>query len=217
MTSPTSLPAPPLAPAGPRTQQRGIQVPQLLLSLLVVAVFALLAVWWQASSTSRTGIVGLAVDVAQGESIAAADLTEIFISTDVPTNVVPIENRDVFVGARPVADLSAGTLLTTEMFVTGAELEDGQAFVGLVLDFTRAPRGIVAGDRVQVLVAGDDGVDIISPDARVDSANYDTDSVTLRLRLALTDGQRVQASSGAVVVIEVENSGLAPWESEAPS
>ena len=142
MTSRTSLPAPPLAPAGPKRQQRGIQVPQLLLSLLVVAVFALLAVWWQASSTSRTGIVALAVDVAQGESIAAADLTEIFISTDIPANVVPIEAREVFVGARPVADLSAGTLLTTEMFVSGAELETGQAFVGLVLDFTRAPRGI---------------------------------------------------------------------------
>ena len=57
-----------LAPAGPKRQQRSIQLPQLLLSMLVVAVFALLAVWWQASTTSRTPVLALASDVSTGST-----------------------------------------------------------------------------------------------------------------------------------------------------
>ena len=208
-----------LAPAGPKRQQRGIQLPQLLLSLLVVGVFALLAVWWQASTTSRTPVLALAADVEQGEPITAADLTEIYVSTDVPAQVQPAEGSRAFIGARPVTNLSAGTLITGEMFVAGAELSAGQAFVGLVLDSTRAPVGIVAGDRVQILAPfGNDGeVEVLSADARVQNAEYDGRQLFVRLRLDLTSAQRVQVMAEDVVLIEVENSGLADWEAEDPS
>ncbi len=213
MTSPTQL-AGELTPAGPKRQQRGIQLPQLLLSLLVVAVFALLAVWWQASTTSRTPVLALAADARQGEPLKASQLTEIFISSDVPANVQPSSDMSVFVGARPVTDLSAGTLITTEMFVTGAELGSGQAFVGLVLDSDRAPIGIVAGDRVQILAPtnGSDEVDTLSPDALVENASYDGRTLYVRLRLDVASAQRVQVMAGQVSVIEVDNTGPASWE-----
>lgn len=202
-----------IAPAGPKRAQRGIQLPQLLLSLLVVAVFALLAVWWQASTTSRTPVLALAADVSQGEPLRADQLTEIYVSTDVPANVQRAADAPIFVGARPVTDLSAGTLITTEMFVAGAELLSGQAFVGLVLDGTRAPTGIVAGDRVHVLVRSPDGTaSTLSGDARVESAAYDRGVLALRLRLDVTSAQEVQLRANEVVVIEVDNSGPAPWE-----
>ena len=190
-----------------------------MLSLLVVAVFALLAVWWQASTTSRTPVLALATDVEQGEPLTASDLTEIFVSSDVPARVQPIAELQNFVGARPVTDLSSGTLITTEMFVAGAELLDGQAFVGLVLDATRAPVGIVAGDRVEVLVVDrtDGSVEILSADARVQNAEYEGRELYVRLRLDVTSAQRVQTMADEVVLIEVENSGLAPWETEEPS
>lgn len=206
-----------IAPAGPRGAQRGIQLPQLLLSLLVIAVFALLAVWWQASTTSRTPVLALASDVSQGEPIRADQLTEIYISSDVPPRVQRAEDAAVFIGARPVTDLAAGTFITTEMFVKGAELESGQAFVGLVLDGTHAPSGIVAGDRVQVLERSSDGAVILSPDARVESATYEGRTLFVRLRLDVDSAQLVQVNADSVSVIEVDNSGLAPWEAGGDS
>jgi hypothetical protein len=187
-----------------------------LLSLFVVAVFALLAVWWQASTTSRTPVLALASDVTQGEPLRLDQMREIFISSDVPANVQPASDASIFVGARPVSNMSAGTLITTEMFVAGAELAPGQAFVGLALGGTRAPTGIVVGDRVQILVAAssDGGVDIVSPDALVESATYDGRTLLVRLRLDVTSAQRVQLLAEDVVLIEVDNSGQASWSGD---
>lgn len=208
-----------LAPAGPRRQQRGVQIPQVLLSLLIVAVFALLAVWWQASTTSRTPVLALASDVVQGEPIVASQLTEIFISSDIPANVQRAADAGVFVGARPVTNLAAGTLITTEMFVSGAELLPGQAFVGLVLDGTSAPIGIVAGDRVQVLAPrnDDERVETLSADASVENATYEGRTLFVRLRLDVTSAQRVQVLAKEVVLIEVDNAGIASWDEGSDS
>lgn len=212
----TTTASPELAPAGPRRKQRGIQLPQLLLSLLVVAVFALLAVWWQASSTARTPVLALAADVEEGQEIERRHLTEIFISSDVPARVTDSAGLEGFIGARPVTDLSAGTILTTEMFVGGSELLAGEAFAGLVLDGTRAPVGLVAGDRVQVLLGAPGGeVDIVSENALVESARRSGDQVQVRLRLDLTSAQRVQLRARDVVLIEIAEEP-AFWESEEP-
>lgn len=213
----TSAASPELAPAGPRRKQRGIQLPQLLLSLLVVAVFALLAVWWQASSTARTPVVALAADVQEGQEIDLEDLTEIFISSDVPARTTDSSRIEEFVDARPVTDLSAGTILTTDLFVGGSDLLEGQAFAGLIVDGTRAPRGLVAGDRVQVLLpsSGDGGVDIVSENALVELARPVGDQVQVRLRLDLRSAQRVQLRSRDVVLIEIPDEP-AFWESEEP-
>ena len=171
--------------------------------------------WWQASTTSRTPVLALATDVIQGEPLRLDQMTEIYISSDVPANVQPAGDAAIFVGARPVSNLSAGTLITTEMFVAGAELGSGQAFVGLALGGTRAPTGIVAGDRVQVLAAAAGGeVDILSPDALVESATYEGRTLFVRLRLGVTAAQSVQLQADEVVLIEVDNTGQASWEGE---
>lgn len=217
MTSPHIQPVD-IAPAGPRRQQRGIRLPQLLLSLLVVAVFALLAVWWQANTTSRSPVVALANDVEVGVPITRADLTEIYISADIAPRVEGAEFIEAFVGAVPVTDLEAGTLITGRMFRSTIPLASGQAFVGLQLDGTRAPSGLSSGDRVQVLLRGeDDVVEILAADAQVESAVVDDTLVQLRLRMGLEQAQRVQLAAKAVVVIKIDNTGPASWESEAPS
>lgn len=212
MTAP--LEASERTPAGPRRQQRGIRFPQLLLSLLVVGVFALLAVWWQASTTARTPVVALANDVDIGVPLVRSDLTEIYISADISPAVTGAQFADNFVGAVPTANLRQGTLITGEMFRPAEPLAGGQAFVGLLLDPNRAPRGLVVGDRVQVLTQepGTGEVRILSPDARVDFSSRNDDNVTLRLRMAETDARSVQVRANSVVVIEVNGDGDAPWE-----
>ena len=207
-----------LTPAGPRTRQRGIRLPQLLLSLLVVAVFALLAVWWQANTTSREPVVALANDVEVGVPLTRADLTEIYISSDIAPRVEAAEFIELFVGKVPVTSLEAGTLITGRMFRVAVPLTKGQAFVGLQLDATQAPPGLVTGDRVQVLAEGsDDEVRLLAQDARVESVALDGVRVALRLRMGLEQAQRVQLEAKSVVVIKVDNTGPASWENEDPS
>lgn len=217
MTSALNQPSD-LAPAGPRTSQRGIRLPQLLLSLLVVAVFALLAVWWQASTTSRRPVIALAADVEVGVPLTRSDLTEIYISSDIAPRVEAAEFIDLFVGKVPVTNLEAGTLITGRMFRVAVPLAEGQAFVGLELDGTQAPSGLAPGDRVQVLVGGEgDEVALLSEDARVESATVEGTRVALRLRMGIEQAQQVQLEAKSVVVIKIDNSGPATWESEAPS
>jgi len=216
MTAP--LPPDNFSPAGPKTQQRGIRLPQLLLSLLVVAVFALLAVWWQASTTSRTPMLALANDVKADVPLTVTDFTEIYLSSDVPPSVVGAEFVDAFLGTRPVTDLSQGTLINGDMVRRPEPLLEGQAFAGLIIDGNRAPLGLSPGDRVQVLLPASGGsVEIVSPDAKIEFVEEDGKSLELRLRLDVNSAQRVQLNARNVVLIEVDNDGAASWESEDPS
>lgn len=163
-------------------------------------------------------MLALANDVGIGEPIRPQDLTEVYISTDVPSNVQDVAGRASFLGALPVADLSAGTLINKDMFLVGSTLGEGQAFVGLVLDGNRAPIGLNTGDRVQVLSLADkDSPEILSADARVENADYTSSNLSIRLRMGLIEAQGIQINSQNVVLIEISNDGLASWEIEGPS
>lgn len=219
MTSPLAS-VPELAPAGPSRQQRGIRVPQLLLSLLVVAVFALLAVWWQASTTSRVPAIALANDVQVGVPLERSDLTEIYLNTDVPAAVTDPALIEAFVGVVPRADLDAGTLITVAMFRQVTSLGPNEGLVGLRLSLDEAPPSLVPGDRVQVLKRSASGeVVVLAPDAKIESIAQTRDAglVAVQLRLGVEDAQQVQLDAEDVVVIEIDNSGVASWESETPA
>lgn len=210
---------PDLAPAGPEQRQRGIRVPQLLASLLVIALFALLAVWWQARSTARVPALALANDVEVGVPIERGDLTEIYISTDVPAVFEDPQFADLFVGVVPIANLTAGTILTDDMFRTASELGPNQAMVGVRVTADEAPPGLVPGDRVQVLVGeSGGGAQVLAGDAQVESVSISRDggAAVLKLRMGVEDAQAVQVVADRVVLIEVDPAGLASWESGGP-
>ena len=208
------------SPAGPTRPQRSARIPQLLLSVLVVAVFALLAVWWQASTTSRTPVLALANDVSVGVPLARSDLTEIYLDSDVPTAHESPEFVDLFVGVSPVADLPAGTIISDAMFRTTSALGPNEAMVGVRVSGDEAPGGLTVGDRVQVLVSErDDEVTVLAPDAQVESVvtSRDGSQVVLRLRMGIAQAQRTQVRAEDVVVIEIEASGPASWSVGSPT
>lgn len=214
MTSPLAS-VPELVPSGPSRQQRGIRVPQLLLSLLVVAVFALLAVWWQANATARTPAIALANDVQIGVPLVRSDLTEIYINTDVPALVEDPQFLEAFIGVVPRVDLEAGTLITDSMFRRSTALGPNQGLVGLRLDADEAPSSLVPGDRVQVLSQGPTGEAVVlALDAEIESvsATRDIGTVAVQLRLGVEEAQLVQLAAEDVVVIEVENIGEPSWK-----
>ncbi|MEM7093971.1 MAG: hypothetical protein AAF567_13280 [Actinomycetota bacterium] len=203
------------SPTGPSPDRRPVRVPQLLLSLLLVALCALLAVWWQARTTAREPALALARDVEAGVPLTSADLTEIYLSTDVGAATEDPEFRDLFVGVSPVADLSAGTIVTADMFRTVAALRPTEALVGLRVSADEAPASLARGDRVQVLVAGADGEpEILAPDALIESLGSGSDSGTVRvqLRMGVVQAQRVQIVADQVVLIEVAPSDVSSWD-----
>lgn len=209
MTSPTTdLASGSLTPAGPRSPQRSVRVPQLLLSLLVVAVFALLAVWWQATTSSRTPVLALANDVVAGEPLSRADLTEVFVNSDVPINSESPEFVDVFVGVSPITDLEAGTIISTDLFRSSQGLGSDEAIVGLQVDADEAPSTLRQGDAVQVLVSGSGGEpQILSSEAVVEAVVRSTSGAAIvQLRMSVTDAQQVQLDASEVVLIEVSGS-----------
>lgn len=216
----TLAPVAELAPAGPAHRQRGIRVPQLLLSLLVVAVFSLLAVWWQASTTARIPVLALANDVEVGVPLTRSDLTEVYINSDVPTAHESPDFADLFVGVRPVVNLDAGTVITGTMFRSSTALAPNEALVGVRVTGDEAPSGLVAGDQVQVLVDdGSGGVDVLVPDAVVEetTSTRDGTQLILRLRMGIEQAQRTQLAADDVVVIEVEVSGPPSWSVGSPT
>jgi len=200
------------APAGPRRQQRGIRLPQLLLSLLVVGIFALLAVWWQANTTARIPVIALANNVEVGQTMTRADFFEMYVSADVQPDVADFSNVDAFVGSFPLVSMNRGTIISGTMFSLAAPLEEGQGLVGLRLDPSRAPFGLASGDIVQVLIADRGEVLILAPDARVDAVRGVETELIVRLRMSSSDAQRVQLNAGEVVLIEVAKGGPLSWE-----
>lgn len=199
-----------LAPAGPVQVQRGIRFPQLLLSLLVVAVFGLLGLWWQASTAARSPVVALAGDVAQGQVLARSDLTTVFVSTDGGIAATTSEQFiDLFVGKVAKADFEFGTLVNGSMFETTSPLAPGEAFVGLELPNNYFPESLAVGDKVDVLLLGGTGglgqrsFDSV---ATVESVVANRQGSTrIRIRMDETDAVAVQraAAKDDVALIEV--------------
>lgn len=200
------------SPAGPRRQQRGIRLPQLMLSLLVVGVFALLAVWWQANTTARIPVISLAQDVQVGQIMTRADFAEMYVSADVQADMANFSSVDAYVGSFPLVALKRGTIISGSMFSLAQPLEPGQGLAGLRLDSGRAPFGLSAGDTVQVLVERAGEVEILAPDARIDAVRGTDTEVVVRLRMSASEAQRVQLSATEVVVIEITKEGPLSWE-----
>lgn len=199
-------------PAGPKRQQRGIRLPQLLLSLLVVGIFALLAVWWQANTTARVPVIALAQDIEVGQVMTRANFTEMYVSADVPADVADFSSVGAYVGSFPLVSLRRGTIISGSMFSLAQPLESGQGLVGLQLDPARAPFGLAPGDIVQVLIFEGSSPSVLASDARVDAVRGGESEVIVRLRMSSSDAQLVQLRATEVVVIEISKDGPLTWE-----
>ena len=146
--------------------------------------------------------------------LTRADLTEVYINTDVPTAHESPDFVELFVGVSPVVDLEAGTLITGSMFRSSASLAANEAMVGVRVTGDEAPSGLSIGDQVQVLVeSADDGVVVLAPDAVIEAVtpSRDGSQLALRLRMGVEQAQRTQLAADDVVVIEVEVSGPPSW------
>ena len=136
----------------PPEPARRTQVPQLVVAVFLVALFALLAVVGYTQATARDAVVALAVDVSRGEAITPEMLQVVYLSTDDAIPFVAPDASSAFLGLRAIADLSAGTLVTAALFVDNTALDAGEAVVGLALGPGEYPSPFLSpGDHVTVV------------------------------------------------------------------
>lgn len=141
-----------LSPFRLESSRRRVQVPQLLVAVLLVALSALAAVVLFSRVAARDPVLALANRVERGQVVTAENLRVVYVGTDDPISSMPSDGLSSLVGLMAVADLEAGTIVTPAQFVAGAVLADGEGVVGLALSPGEYPTlQLAAGDLVDVI------------------------------------------------------------------
>ena len=205
-----------LSPFRLESSRRRVQVPQLLVAVLLVALSALAALVLFSRVAARDPVLALANDLERGQVITAEDLRVVYLGTDDPISVVPSDGLSSLVGLMAVADLEGGTIVTPAHFVAGAVLADGEGVVGLALSPGEYPTlRLAPGDLVDVIstdpVSGQEDAVLAAAAAEVfDVAELGTQGqrfVSLRLP-ADTAGLVAQAAAeGRVRLVLVSGAG----------
>ena len=140
-------PAVTISPPGRRT--RG---PEVIVGLVVIIVFALGAVLLHLSAVDRTPALAVVGSVERGDTITAADVKVIYVSSDDALARLPESQLTQVVGQVALVDLAPGTLLSRSVMADRPSLDSGEGVVGLSLEPGGYPSlGLAPGDRVSVI------------------------------------------------------------------
>ena len=147
-------------------------------AVLFVVMAVLLAGWFWEQKSDRQEVLVLAHDAPVGSVITAEDLTVVEVA-GVDAAILSSDSESV-IGSTAAVGLVEGQILTPDMVTTDPIPGPGERVVGLQLDATRAPAGLVPGDAVIVLAVppvGDpstpdelDDATVLAPTASVASA-----------------------------------------------
>lgn len=142
----------PGALAGVTTAKRS--TPLALMGLASVVVGALVFLGLYTGLDSRQSVLVVAREVAPGQAIAAADLSEARISVSQGAAWVPASQRAEVVGQPAAVGLAAGAILAPSQVGESSGLREGQAEVGVALKPGQAPLALRKGSRVEVVEHG---------------------------------------------------------------
>ncbi|WP_285628202.1 SAF domain-containing protein [Kineosporia sp. NBRC 101677] len=161
----------------------------LVLCVAVASVVGLLVV----RSGAKTPVLVLANRVPESQVITREDLTTAAVAGDV--SAISAESIEQVVGQRAVYTLEAGAILQAQALAPAQDPNATQASVGVSVAAGLAPKGLRAGDRVQVL-------QIPEPDNGSDEDGFGSSaSATLLADGALiTDVVEDSSSSGDLLV-----------------
>lgn len=202
-------PAPILPP--PKRRRR----PLLLTAAVALIVLGALGAYGLATATSqRVAVVAMAGDVAWGQTITPADLTEAKIATDPALHPLLWADRSAAVGRIAANDLHAGSLLTAGDFAAGPIPPAGQALVGVAVKAGSLPASeLTARQQVWITHTGQDGqaADAAEPAAPISATVFTvglpdaSGARTVDVLLADTDAAMVAgwSAAGAAAIIAV--------------
>lgn len=144
-------PAVTISPPGRRT--RG---PEVIVGLVVIIVFALGAVLLHLSAVDRTPALAVVGSVERGDTITAADIKVVYLSSDDALARLDESQLNQVVGQVALVDLAPGTLLSRSVVADRPALDSGEGVVGLSLEPGGYPSlGLAPGDRVSVIRSAD--------------------------------------------------------------
>jgi hypothetical protein len=179
----------------------------------------LLAGWFWQQKSDREEVLAVAHPVAVGAVIEADDLKVVAVAG--VTSRISSEDAASVVGSTAAVGLVEGQILTPDMVTSKPLPGPGQRVVGLQLDATRAPSGLLPGDVVVVLAvppAGDpsspaelDDPVVLAPKATVASAEV-VEGAGTRLALLVPESsvaERVTAyvAAGRVALVQAPIGG----------
>jgi hypothetical protein len=131
-------------------------MPELVIGVLVMSVFALGAVLWHLSAIDRSPALAVVGSVERGDVISADDLRVVYVSSDEAVARLSKSQMSEVVGRVALVDLAPGTLVTRSVVADRPALQQGEGIVGLSLDPGGYPDlGLAPGDRVTIVRSGD--------------------------------------------------------------
>lgn len=146
-------PASPAAGPAPRRRRRRAN-PLVVGGVLAAAVAALGFAALYTSAADTVAALAVARPVAAGHALADADLREVDVKAGPGVALVPAARRGALIGRRPAVPLVAGALLSEAQLAPERALEPGTVVAAVALKAGQYPPGLVAGDRVDVVVTG---------------------------------------------------------------
>ena len=214
-----------LRATGPRPKSLGHDLPrvprrygQWAGAVLFVVMAVLLAGWFWQQKSDRDEVLAVAHPVAAGTVIKADDLKVVAVAG--VTSTISSEDAASVVGSTAAVGLVEGQILAPDMVTSQPLPGPGERVVGLQLDATRAPSGLLPGDGVVVLAvppAGDpsspaelDDPTVLAPKATIASAEV-VEGAGARLALVVPESvaERVTAyvAAGRVALVQAPIGG----------
>lgn len=171
--------------AGIAPPRRRVRMPELVVGVLVMTVFALGAVLWHLSAVDKSPALAVVGNVERGQTLSASDVRVVYVASDDTLAHLTEADLNRVVGRVALVDLAPGTLLTRSLVADQPALEPGDGIVGLSLEPGGYPAmGLSPGDLVNV-------VRTIDPADPISDTTDDTDS---------DSGSEASTATGDVVI-----------------
>jgi len=181
---------------GPVPNAKKRRLPEMAGGLLLVAVCALGALWWQASSTERQPVLALRDAVERGQVIQLEDLQVVSIDTDQPIAVLADTQSGLIVGRVARTDLAAGSLVTSDQFSSSSTLGVNEGVVGMALEAGQFPSlSLSPGDMDSVVLTPSPG------DPRAFDENVDAN--ILVERATVVEVAQVGVQGGLFISVQI--------------
>ncbi|MEM7093714.1 MAG: SAF domain-containing protein [Actinomycetota bacterium] len=126
--------------------------PEVTVGMLIIGLFALAGGWLYSNAADVEPVLALRNDIERGRVVTTNDLRVVDIGSEGTVNLIPSSDAGRIVGQVALADLSAGTLATSDLFARAAQIAPGTGVVGLALDPGEYPTlSLRPGDIVRVV------------------------------------------------------------------
>jgi hypothetical protein len=127
-----------------------VRVPELAVGAFIVAASIAGAIVWQRSVEAGTAVLVTSRDLARGEILDDADLSQVILTTTADISLIRASAMSQVVGRRVTVDVERDTPLTPALLTSTAAMSSLDGLVGVMVAPSSGPTELAAGDAVRV-------------------------------------------------------------------